>query len=237
MMAPAPVPAIAAMNQVRNHARPLRRAFTLIEMMVVVALIGIIVLLAAPNMNEMIGMQRLRAINDQLVTDMQFLRGEAVSRNQYVGIIARSQPAETMSCYTIFASKANPLVSSSIDPTQCNCTNAVGAACPGVGNTQSELRTVQIPRSFNIDLRFPPNQGGHMVASPINGGIEIRPPNTALFSDLEFCVEVRRTPRGRLRTSVSMGGRTSQCSPDGSVPGVPTCPAYDATLKNCQAAS
>ncbi|MBL8287913.1 MAG: prepilin-type N-terminal cleavage/methylation domain-containing protein [Rubrivivax sp.] len=213
--------------------RPLHRAFTLIELMVVIALIGVILVLAAPSFNDMIGMQRLRAINDQLVTDMQYMRGEAVSRNQYMGFIARSVPAETMSCYTIFSS-STPLVSTSIDPTQCNCTNAIGAACTA---PQRELRTAQIPRGFNIDLRFPPNQGGHMVASPINGGIEIRPPNSALFSDLEFCVEVRRSPRGRLRTSVSMGGRTSQCSPDGSVPGVPTCPPYDAALKNCQAAT
>jgi len=214
--------------------RPLQRAFTLIEMMVVIALMAIILMLAAPSMNEMIGMQRLRAINDQLVTDMQFLRGEAVSRNQYMGFIARNESGEPMSCYTIFSSQANPLVSANVDPTQCNCTNAIGSACAG---TQRELRTVQIPRSFNIDLRFPPNQGGHMVTSPINGGIEIRPPNTALFSDLEFCVEVRRSPRGRLRTSVGPSGRTTQCSPDGSVTGVPQCPAYDAALKNCQAAS
>lgn len=221
------------MNLLHPAQRRVQRAFTLIELMVVIALVGVILMLAAPSFTEMIGMQRLRSINDQLVTDMQFLRGEAVSRNQYMGFIARSEAAETVSCYTIFSSIANPLVSTSIDPTQCNCSNGVGSACTG---TQRELRTVQIPRSFNIELRFPPNQGGHMVASPINGGIEIRPPNSALFSDLEFCVEVRRSPRGRLRTSVSMGGRTSQCSPDGSVPGVPLCPAYDATLKNCQAA-
>lgn len=222
------------MTRLRRATRPLRRAFTLIEMMVVIALIGIIALLAAPSMNEMIGMQRLRAINDQLVTDMQFLRGEAVSRNQYMAFVARSVPAEPMSCYTLFSSATNPLVSTSIDAGQCNCTNPIGSACTG---TQRELRTVQIPRDFSIDLRFPPNQGGLMVVSPINGGIEIRPPNSALFSDLEFCVEVRRSPRGRLRTSVSMGGRTSQCSPDGSVPGVPVCPAYDAGLKNCKAAT
>ena len=213
--------------------RRVQRAFTLIEMMIVIALVGVILLLAAPSFTEMIGMQRLRAINDQLVTDMQFMRGEAVSRNQYMGLVARNVNAEPMSCYTIFSSIANPLVSVAVDPTQCNCTNGIGSACTG---TQRELRTVQIPRDMNIELRFPPNQGGHVVVSPINGGIDIRPPDTALFSDLEFCVEVRRSPRGRLRTGVSMGGRTSQCSPDGSVPGVPTCPAYDATLKNCQAA-
>ncbi|MBL8348570.1 MAG: prepilin-type N-terminal cleavage/methylation domain-containing protein [Rubrivivax sp.] len=212
----------------------MRRAFTLIEMMVVVALIGIILMLAAPSFNEMIGMQRLRAINDQLVTDMQFLRGEAVSRNQYMGFVVRNVSAEPLSCYTLFSAIAEPLRPTSLDYTACNCSNAVGSACTG---TQRELRTVQIPRSLNIELRYPADQGVFLVASPINGGIQIAAPNTAVFQDLEFCVEVRRSPRGRLRTSVSMGGRTSQCSPDGSVPGVPTCPAYDAALKNCQAAS
>lgn len=222
------------MTLLRNALRPVRRAFTLIEMMVVITLLAIIAVLAAPSFTEMIGMQRLRGISDQLVTDIQFLRGEAVSRNQFMGFVARSVSAEPVACYTIFSSRTNPLDPDSVVASDCNCANGVGSACT---STQRELRTVQIPRNLSIDLRFPPNQGGHMIASPINGGISIKPPNSALFTDLEFCVEVRRTPRGRLRTSISPGGRTSQCSPDGSVPGVPVCPAYDATLKNCQAAT
>jgi prepilin-type N-terminal cleavage/methylation domain-containing protein len=223
------------MKTQRTTRRLTQRAFTLVELMIVMALLGIIAMLAGPSMTEIIGMQRLRAINDQLVTDIQFLRGEAVGRNQYMGFIARNEAAEPMSCYVIFSSIANPLTPAAIDATQCNCTNAVGSVCASPG-TQRELRTAQIPRSFSIDLRFPPNQGGHIIANPISGGMDIRPPNSALFDDLEFCVEVRRSPRGRLRTSVNLAGRTSACSPDGSVPGVPVCPAYDATIRNCQAA-
>ena len=204
--------------------------------MVVVALLGIIAMLAAPSMFEIIGMQRLRAINSQLVTDIQYLRGEAVSRNQYMGFVARSVSTEPMACYVIFSNIASPLNPDALLPgeTQCNCTNAVGSVCaPGF----RELRTVQLPRDMSIDLRFPPNQGGRVVANPVSGGIDIKPPNSALFDDLEFCIEVRRSPRGRLRTSVNLAGRTSACSPDGSVPGVPVCPPYDSTVKNCQAAS
>ncbi len=230
------IPALRAfpMTHLHSIARPLRRAFTLVELMVVIALVGIILALAAPSFNDMIGMQRLRAINDQLVTDVQYLRGEANSRNQYMGLVVRNVGGESMSCYTIFSSSTDPLRPTALDPTACNCTNAVGAAC---GPTQRELRTVQIPRSLNIELRFPPDQGTFAVASPIHGGIEIAAPNTAVFADLEFCVEVRRSPRGRLRTTIGPSGKTSQCSPDSSVPGVPACPAYDAALKNCQAAT
>lgn len=220
------------MNLLRTAMRRAQRAFTLIEMMVVIALVGVILMLAAPSFNEMIGMQRLRAINDQLVTDIQFMRGEAVSRNQFMGFVARNVSAEAVSCYTIFSAISDPLRPTALVSSDCNCSNGVGSACTG---SQRELRTVQIPRNLSIDLRFPADQGVVMVISPINGGMSITEPNTALFTDLEFCVEVRRSPRGRLRTSISPGGRTSQCSPDGSVPGVPLCPPYDAGLKNCQA--
>jgi type IV fimbrial biogenesis protein FimT len=221
------------MTTFHRFLRPVQRAFTLIEMMVVIALVGIILMLAAPNFNEMIGMQRLRAINDQLATDFQYLRTESVSRNQFMGFLTRNQSAEPMSCYVIFSS-TNPLDISTLDRTQCNCTNAVGSVCTG---TQRELRTVQIPRDLSIELRFPADQSDLIVASPINGGMRIMPSTTLTTQGYEFCVEVRRTPRGRLRTGIGLSGRTSVCSPDGSVPGVPVCTAYDAALRNCKATS
>ncbi|MBI5719842.1 MAG: prepilin-type N-terminal cleavage/methylation domain-containing protein [Burkholderiales bacterium] len=224
----------------RRWLHPLQRAFTLIEMMVVIALVGIILMLAAPSFNEMIGMQRLRAINDQLATDFQFMRTEAVSRNQFMALLTRNQSAESMSCYTILSStdpaffSGDPVAAANTVRAQCNCTNAVGAACSG---SLRELRTVQIPRSLSIELRFPADQSDLIVDSPVNGGMRIMPSTTLTTQGYEFCVEVRRTPRGRLRTGVGLSGRTSVCSPDGSVPGVPVCPAYDATVRNCKATS
>jgi prepilin-type N-terminal cleavage/methylation domain-containing protein len=215
--------------------RAVQRAFTFIEMMIVVAILGVIALLVAPNMNEMIGMQRLRAINDQLVTDMQALRSEAVSRNQVMGFLARNQAGEPMTCYSIISGTSNTLSLPNIggiDKNQCNCTNVVGSVCTG---TQRELRTVQLPRDTDIQFMFHPDQRGFVVASPIAGEIVVADPNTAVFQDVEFCIEVRRSPRGRLRTTLGAAGRVSQCSPDGSVTGVPVCPAYDAGLRNCKA--
>jgi len=218
----------------RPLRRAARRAFTLIELMVVIALIGIILMLAAPSFNEMIGMQRLRSINDQIATDFQFMRSEAVSRNQFMGFLTRNQSGEASSCYVIFSSATNPLVDTAIDRSQCNCTNAIGSACTG---TQRELRTVQVPRSMSIELRFPTDQSDLIIASPINGGMRVMPSSTLATQGYEFCIEVRRQPRGRLRTGIGLSGRTSVCSPDGSVPGVPVCPAYDASLRNCKATS
>lgn len=213
-----------------------RRAFTLVEMLVVMALLAIIVMLVAPNMSDMIGMQRLRAINDQLATDFQYLRSEAVSRNQWVGFLPRNVAGEPVSCYVLFTSIADPLNVNALDKSQCNCANGVGSACTA-GGTQRELRTVQIPRDLSIELRFPVGQRELIIGNPINGGARFEPSGTVTSDGNEYCVEVRRTPRGRLRTSIGRSGRTSVCSPDGSVPGVAVCPAYDATIKNCQATS
>lgn len=222
-------------REMRPSRPRIKRAFTLIELMVVVAIMGILALLVAPGMSEMIGMQRLRAINDQLVTDMQALRAESVSRNQIMGFLARNQAGESMTCYSIISGTSNTLSLPNIggiDKDQCNCTNAVGSVCAG---TQRELRTVQLPRDSNIQFMFHPDQRGFVVMSPVAGEIVIADPNTAVFQDVEFCVEVRRSPRGRLRTTLGAAGRVSQCSPDGSVPGVPVCPTYDANLGNCKA--
>ena len=222
-----------AMNTLRLTARRAQRAFTLIEMMIVIALMAIIVGLVAPNMTEMIGMQRLRGINDQLVTDLQFMRSEAVSRNQYMAFLQRNVSGEPMSCYVVFSNSNDPLDAVGTDPTQCDCTRAIGNVCTG---TQKELRTAQIPRDMSIELRLPISQPNVILASPISGGLRLHQ-TTLTGMEYEFCVEVRRTPRGRLRTGISMSGRTTVCSPDGSVPGVAACPAYDSTLKNCKATS
>ena len=215
-------------------ARMVQRAFTLIEMMVVIALMAIIVMLAAPNMTEMIGMQRLRAINDQLATDFQYLRTEAVARNQFMGFLTRNLSGEPVSCYAIFSNVVDPLSDAALDRTQCNCSNAVGSACSS-STTHRELRTVQLPRDLSIELRFPTTQPNLVILSPISGGTQWHPSDTSVFNGQEFCVEVRRSPRGRLRTGIYGSGRTTVCSPDGSVPGVPVCPAYNAALANCQA--
>lgn len=211
--------------------RPLRRAtqaLTLLEVMIVIAVIGVLIALVAPSMREMIGMQRLRGIAAQAVTDVQFARSEALSRNQFVGFLVRNNAAESMSCYTLFASSIDPLNASSLDPSKCNCTANPGNACIG---TQREVRIVQVPRSQDIQLRLPRFQEKWFAYNPVIGGISIVSSGAPI--DRDFCFEVTRRPRGRLRIDISLAGRPTVCSPDQSVPGFDVCPAPDPGVKNC----
>jgi type IV fimbrial biogenesis protein FimT len=211
--------------------RRIERAFTLIELMVVVAVVAVIILLAAPSMGDLIGMYRLRAINDQLVTDLQYMRSEAISRNQYVGFIQRNEAGESLSCYVVFSSSVDPQRLARLDETRCNCASPVGSVCTG---TQREMRTVQIPRDLSVQIRVHSGQRWLLAMSPITGGAEFKPIDTSLIPNNEYCVEVTRTPRGRLRTGVSRAGRPTVCSPDSSVIGVPACPPHDPAVKNCE---
>ena len=207
------------------------RAFTLIELMVVIAVIGIVLVLAGPPMIDMLGMQRMKAVNSQLVSDFQFARSEAVSRNQFVGVSFRNVSTEPMSCYVIFASSTDPLNYNALDPTQCNCTQPPGSACSG---NMREIRTVQVPREQGLQLRVHSLQPKWFAFVPLTGGMRNKPANTLEVAGFEFCAEVTRSPRGRLRSGVNLSGRPSTCSPDSSVTGVPSCAAYSVAERNCR---
>lgn len=72
----------------QRHPVPARpaRGFTLIETMVVIALLVIVASLAAPSMQSVVAKQRLRSATYDLVSDLTLARSEAVRRAGYVSV-------------------------------------------------------------------------------------------------------------------------------------------------------
>ena len=206
-----------------------RRGFTLIELMVVVALVAIILVLAAPSFKDMIVMRRLRGASAELVTDVQFARSEAVSRQQGVALrFERAGPTGPQTCYSIAACSRKDWVGCT-----CDCYQGAGNACTAAANA-TEIRTVKIERERGI--RVDPftispalaTSGLEMRFDPVTAGMKpiyIGVGNADYTPVDDVSGEVSVIDDGRtLRTIVSLAGRPSVCSPGGRVVGVSVCP-------------
>lgn len=84
--------------QHRGVGASLMRGFTLAELLVAVAVLGILLTLAAPDLRAMIRNNRLATLSNQLVVSLQYARTEAVKRGASVSV-----------CKTADASAQNPV--------------------------------------------------------------------------------------------------------------------------------
>lgn len=101
-----------------------RRGFTMIELMVVVALAAILLSLAAPSFIGTLSRMRMEGIAEVFRTDLQYARSEAVSRNVEVRLATGAGGA----CYTVFVWPGSGT---------CTCTPAVSCTLPA-----TEIKTV-----------------------------------------------------------------------------------------------
>lgn len=69
-----------------NHCQACNGGFTLIELMVTVAIFAIIAAIAAPAMQAMVTAGRLSGASEELVTALQLARSEAIRRNAPVTV-------------------------------------------------------------------------------------------------------------------------------------------------------
>lgn len=184
---------------------------TLVELMIGVAVLGILAVLVAPSFVRMIETQRLRSITSQLATDLQYARAEAHSRGEWVRMAMRSN--STMTCYTIFTSTSNL--------NRCDCLLGAGSAC-SAANTR-ELRTVQIPRSLNVTLSRPSGQSEAFAFDNLTGGIASIPTDS-FSTPINLYRVISQVDASRtLWTSLNRAGRVTVCAPTGSTIQEPSC--------------
>lgn len=183
--------------------------FTLIELMVTISIIGILAMVVAPSFRQMILMQRLRSINAQMVTDINFARSEAVSRQQWLGVQFGADATQT--CYVLFTGASG----------DCDCTRGAGAACTA-GRGSVEIKTVQVPRDMGVTLTVPGGFNAFFEFNPVSGNLAYRVINS-IARPQPVRINAETVLRGKLHTNVSIPGRSSVCTPDSSVVGTAAC--------------
>lgn len=174
--------------------------FTLIELLVGLSVAAVLVLLAAPSFKRMIDTQRLRGVNAALITDLQFARAEANSRNQLV-YVSFKKTGTAVTCYALHTG----------NPTSCDCNNQPGVnVCSGSGN--KEIRTVQIDRLLGITVGAPDTQGLKILAfDPATGRLKVVPVDYATDPVEPFKIEVTNPSIGGFVNSLEATGRPTSC--------------------------
>ncbi len=198
-------------QQQTDTLRP-RRGFTLIELMVVVALALILITLAAPSVKELLAMQRLQSVHTTLVTDLQYARAEAVRRNTTVSFEVVN--TSDMSCYVAYINTG------AFSGGDCDCRRTPGSACTG---SFAELRTVQVPKATSVSLAASSSAAAKIFFFP-KPQIPTGAAEPSYTNPGDWRVDVSVTGRGVLRAAVNSSGFVTACSPSGSVKQVAACP-------------
>lgn len=179
--------------------------FSLVEGLVVVAILGILLAVAVPSLADYVHKKRLEGIADELVSDVALMRAESVSKTaEKAQAFLQIGNGNEFRCYSIFISDA-------LSGTTCDCLKPAGSACTAGYRLNPEIKTVALPASLGI--RFStnvPTNRMRMEAGIRQGGA--------------FRVAIEGSRPGKLRVDFDPSGRATRCTPDGQLAGYPTCP-------------
>jgi type II secretion system protein H len=80
--------------------RAYNRAFTLIEIITVIAVIGILAAVLSPNIDSWVGKSKIRTSADELMQYLSFMKGEALGR----GVVVKREISEDDNSMVIYSS-------------------------------------------------------------------------------------------------------------------------------------
>ena len=171
-----------------------QRGVSLLETCVVLAIVLIVTSAVAPPLTAFLDRQRLEGAAAELAADLQYVRSEAVARNQPLRLSVYSLAGG--SCYVIHSGAR----------ADCVCEASGPALCSGDALL---LKTVQWPAGDPVAMSA---NVGSMLFDPVQG--TTTPTGTFRISDSH-----ERT----ISHVVNIVGRVRSCTAQGSVPGYRAC--------------
>ena len=193
------------------------KGFTLIELMIAVAVVAIIIMIAAPSFRDMVSIQRLRSVNSQLVTDLQFARNEAVARGVPLRVVFDPDGA----CYALFTSTGT--ATQTANSQRCDCLKGPGNACTGIPGT-TEVRTVELPTGQGVFVY--PLGVAAVAFDPATGGLLQIPKDQPSTPMQAFKVLTWLDDPRHLYNTLNQSGRPTVCSPPGTNLSNKVCDPY-----------
>lgn len=175
-----------------NKAVP--RGFGLVETLVTLLVLAILSAIAAPAWSDWIELRRLEGASGELLTDLQYLRSEAVKRRTSMRITFL--PSAGGSCYVLHTGSVE----------DCRCSDAGVASCDAPAEAVKSLF-----RPARENIRLESNRPSLLYSARLG---TVTPTAT---------IRVQAAQGITLRHVVNLMGRVRVCAEDSSQLGHPVC--------------
>jgi type IV fimbrial biogenesis protein FimT len=189
------------MGPYRSDVAPVR-GFTLIELIVTIAVAGVLLSIVIPSFQDLLAKQRVEGLMSELGTDLQFARSEAAARNTDVRVTFGS------GCYVMHTQPTG--VPGSTCSQSPSVSSVMGSAS---GVSAVEIKTAKVTGS---QVSVTADAGiGFIQFEPVRGAASW---DTAASSASVTVSSTSGTFQLRALVSESVG-RLRICSPNGSIKG------------------
>jgi type IV fimbrial biogenesis protein FimT len=168
----------------------LAKGFSLIEMMVAIAIIGIALSIAVPSFTDFIGNTRIRTVAESLRNGLQLARAEAVKRNAIVIFTLNDDTSWNVGCAVVTATcpatiQAKSAKEGSSDAITLTLTGnnivrftSLGTMDPSVVGQLTQVDIDNSELSSSKDLRITIGAGG---------SVRMCDPNISATTDARYC--------------------------------------------------
>lgn len=188
-----------------------RRGVTLVEMMVGVAVLGIVLAAAIPSLTGMMERRRVIAAAGEIASIFAQGRSESTSLGKKINIHLEPVPAGVgdFSCVRLSTGDGNDV---------CRCNRTRARVCStGSGRL---LREYLLPRDSSVTFSATGNWGMSPYVVTLMRGRYLSDASDS--NNVQVTVVGTRT-QAKLRVDYINSGLTRICSPDGSISGYPVC--------------
>jgi type IV fimbrial biogenesis protein FimT len=177
----------------------------MIELLIVMAMLAILLVVVGGGFGATFARKRVEGLVQQMASDMQYARSEAVSRNTTVRITMGA------GCYVIHTVTA---LNAPNGATACTASPLASTMAPGF----RELRTAPTGDSptTNVSIR---DNATYLQFDRSRGDVTTDVANVTGAFDIASS----QTGVGTLRVRLATTGRVERCVVSGSFPGVPAC--------------